>query len=186
MRALPSCSTLRAAFACLVASMAVACTPEIGDDCSNSLNCSSQSSRECDRTQPGGYCTISPCERDTCPEEATCVKFRPSQERLSVTYCMRKCGDDNDCREGDGYRCLTAKGFSGCFEAETLDGADKRFCALPSGNKPVEPPVDASTDASTSTDASVDAPTDASTSTDASVDASTQSVICMPAPATGS
>ena len=139
MHALPSRSTLRAAFACLcLATMALACTPELGDSCSNSLNCSSQSSRECDRTQPGGYCTISPCERDTCPEEATCVKFRPSQERLSVTYCMRKCGDDKDCRDEDGYRCLTAEEFSACYEAETLDGSGQRFCALPSANAPVE------------------------------------------------
>jgi hypothetical protein len=139
MHALPSGSTLRTAFASLCfASLAVACTPELGDSCSNSLNCSSQSSRECDRTQPGGYCTISPCERGTCPEEATCVKFRPSQERLSVTYCMRKCGKDNDCRDDDGYRCLTAEEFSTRCEAETLDGAGKRFCALPSPNAPIE------------------------------------------------
>jgi len=136
MHALPSRSTLRAAFACLCLASAAACTPELGDDCSNSLNCSSQSSRECDRTQPGGYCTISPCERDTCPEEATCVKFRPSQERLSVTYCMRKCGQDNDCRDDEGYRCLTATEFSTCYEAQTLDGTDKRFCAVPSPNAP--------------------------------------------------
>jgi hypothetical protein len=139
MHALPSRSTLRTAFACLwLASAGVACTPQLGDSCSNSLNCSSQSSRECDRTQPGGYCTISPCERGTCPEEATCVKFRPSQERLSTTYCMRKCSNDNDCRDDEGYRCLTAPKFSACYEAETLDGTEQGFCALPSANAPTE------------------------------------------------
>jgi hypothetical protein len=132
MTALPSRSTLRTAFACLwLASAGVACTPEIGDSCSNSLNCSSQSSRECDRTQPGGYCTISPCERGTCPDEGTCVKFRPVQERLATTYCMRKCSDDSDCRDDDGYRCITAEDFGSCNEAETLDGDTRRFCGLP-------------------------------------------------------
>jgi hypothetical protein len=110
---------------------AAGCSPEIGDSCASSFNCSAQSSRSCDRTQPDGYCTISPCERGTCPEEATCVKFRPGKERLATTYCMRKCSEASDCRDGEGYRCTTAEDFATCAEAETLDGPAQRFCAAP-------------------------------------------------------
>jgi hypothetical protein len=104
-----------------------ACGHEIGDGCATSLDCSAQNSRLCDRTQPGGYCTISPCERGTCPSESTCVEFRPTEERLAVTYCMRECANDGDCR--DEYRCTTAKDFGMCPDAKTLDSPSKRFCA---------------------------------------------------------
>jgi hypothetical protein len=112
---------------CIVAA-AAGCGHEIGDSCGTSLDCSQQSSRVCDRTQNGGYCTISPCERGTCPEESTCVQFRPTEDRLAVTYCMRKCSDDGDCRDDEGYRCKSAPEFGTC-EAKTLDGEGTRFCA---------------------------------------------------------
>src|SRR5262245_26278271 len=100
----------------------LACAPEVGDDCKTALDCSSQGSRLCDRTQPGGYCTIRGCEPGTCPEEAVCVKFRPSEERLAVTYCMRKCDDNGDCRSDEDYRCVAARDFGvdGVLEAEIL------------------------------------------------------------------
>ena len=87
---------LRFVFCAGLALAAVGCSPEIGDDCGTALDCSAQGSRLCDRTQPGGYCTIAGCERGTCPDEAVCVKFRPNLERLAVTYCMYKCSDHSD------------------------------------------------------------------------------------------
>jgi hypothetical protein len=123
-----------------LAPLLAACGHEIGDDCSTSLDCSAQNSRLCDRTQPGGYCTIAPCERGTCPGESTCVEFRPSEERLAITYCMRECENDGDCR--DDYRCTDAERFSTCpgaAEAKTLDSPKKHFCAA----QPVRSTADA-------------------------------------------
>lgn len=109
---------------------AVGCAPEIGDECETALDCSSSGSRQCDRTQPGGYCTIVGCERGTCPEESVCVKFRPSLERIAVTYCMAKCETDSDCRDDDGYECMNKAEFSE-GEAEVLDSASAEFCSIP-------------------------------------------------------
>lgn len=109
-----------------------ACGQSIGDECQSSLDCSSQGSRLCDLTQPGGYCTLPGCERGTCPDEAVCVRFRPKIRRLSTAYCMYECEDSGDCREGDGYRCLAENDFGdGDMEAEVLDGGGRSFCALP-------------------------------------------------------
>lgn len=112
-----------------------ACAPEIGDECETDLDCSAQGSRPCDRTQTGGYCTIAGCEQGTCPEEAVCVKFRPTVERQASTFCMLRCGSDGDCRSSEGYRCFAAEDFgSQCamdeVEATVLDGDSKKFCAL--------------------------------------------------------
>ena len=78
-----------------------ACTPNIGDECSNSLDCSQGGDRLCDITQPNGYCTIYNCEPDTCPEgDGVCVAFdfqldpvcRAHDDarwaRFERTYCM--------------------------------------------------------------------------------------------------
>jgi hypothetical protein len=107
-----------------------ACAPEIGDECKTSLDCSSQGSRLCDRTQPHGYCTLRGCESGTCPEDSVCVKFRPAQERLATTYCMAKCSDDDDCRSDEGYRCSSEMEFGEAgFEAEILGNSDQQFCS---------------------------------------------------------
>ncbi len=82
----------------------VACAPEIGDGCETSVDCSVNGERICDRTQPGGYCTIQGCEPDTCPDGASCVEFRGMPDRTSVTFCMDGCGNDGDCRTD--YVCV--------------------------------------------------------------------------------
>jgi hypothetical protein len=111
----------------------VACAPQVGNSCDTALDCSAQGSRLCDRTQPGGYCTIRGCESGTCPDEAVCVKFRPGDERLSLTYCMRKCDGDGDCRRGDGYRCTSAARFGEAMsmDAVILGPESQRFCSIP-------------------------------------------------------
>src|SRR5258705_13828561 len=57
----------------IAASLAVGCSPKIGDKCSVSTDCSVQGDRLCDPTQPGGYCTVFNCEPDRCPDESVCV-----------------------------------------------------------------------------------------------------------------
>ena len=114
------------------AATAVGCAPEIGDDCESSLDCSSQGTRLCDRTQPGGYCTIRGCERGSCPEEAVCVLFRADVDRLAESYCMFKCDDDSDCRDGEGYECTLADDFGAMAgETEILGRQSQKFCSIP-------------------------------------------------------
>jgi hypothetical protein len=125
------------------ASCLIACAPEIGDECETALDCSSSGTRLCDRTQPNGYCSLEGCEKGTCPEESVCVKFNPDKDRLAKTYCMYECEDDSDCRDDEGYECLRARApgrmpeplsdpgaFGSGLEAEVLDGASHKFCAV--------------------------------------------------------
>lgn len=52
-----------------------ACGHEIGDECVVAADCSPSGDRQCDNSSEGGYCTIAGCDFNTCPEEATCVRF---------------------------------------------------------------------------------------------------------------
>ena len=119
-----------AALVAVLALAGVGCAPAIGDDCGSALDCSAQGSRLCDRTQPGGYCTIQGCEKGTCPDEAVCVKFRPSEERLAVTYCMLKCSDRGDCRD-QLLRAPRPATSAATVDAEILGRASQRFCSIP-------------------------------------------------------
>lgn len=96
----------------------IGCQPRIGDQCETSLNCSQSGDRICDRTQPGGYCTMFNCAPpDTkCPDDSVCVAFgaaisdlpecsKASQpSRFERTFCMAPCDKDSDCRSG--YSCV--------------------------------------------------------------------------------
>lgn len=81
--------------------LALSCEQKIGDDCSSGSDCGT--GRICDTSQPGGYCTISPCEKNSCPNEAVCIFFTEFD-----SYCMLMCDTDDDCREG--YECVTGFG----------------------------------------------------------------------------
>jgi hypothetical protein len=81
---------------------AAACDPLIGDDCETSIDCSEDGDRFCDRTQPGGYCTIVDCEPGSCPGEGVCVQFFDGVHARN--YCMRQCDGRGDCRER--YQCI--------------------------------------------------------------------------------
>lgn len=100
------------------ASTLVGCAPEIGDDCTTSLDCSQLGDRLCDTSQPEGYCTIFNCEPDACPDEAVCMGFGLELDpacstvddarwnRFERTFCMIACEEQDDCRPG--YVCATA------------------------------------------------------------------------------
>jgi hypothetical protein len=66
-----------------------ACGRSIGDDCQLNTDCSANGDRTCDLSQPGGYCTIEGCIEDSCPSEARCVRFFPSQ--FLQTRCDPAC-----------------------------------------------------------------------------------------------
>ncbi|HKU41033.1 MAG TPA: hypothetical protein VJR89_22880 [Polyangiales bacterium] len=130
----------------LVLLLAAACSPKIGDDCGNALDCSASGMRLCDSTQRNGYCTLDGCEEGTCPEESVCVQFGRQiddqpVDRLSRTFCMAKCDKDSDCRNDEGYRCFNydaknAPDFGAEGESEaTVLGGTQGFCALPASGK---------------------------------------------------
>lgn len=125
-------SPLLLSLALAASTLAIGCAPAIGDECETALDCSSQGSRICDRTQPNGYCTIEGCENGTCPEGSVCVKFRPLIERVATSYCMAGCDNTSDCRNDEGYRCRTAGEFAdGLGEAEILGDQSAQFCTIP-------------------------------------------------------
>src|SRR5687767_8807844 len=59
----------------VVALFAIGCGSEIGDECVVSSDCSPSGDRFCDISSRGGYCTVQGCDFNTCPGEATCVRF---------------------------------------------------------------------------------------------------------------
>ncbi|MFW5740185.1 MAG: hypothetical protein ACOC1F_07450, partial [Myxococcota bacterium] len=89
MRCRSSFLPLLSLSACLATWM-LGCNPKIGDDCTNSTDCSVSGDRLCDTTQPGGYCTVFNCEPDMCPEEAQCVAF-DTEFIGEETYVPRIC-----------------------------------------------------------------------------------------------
>lgn len=109
-----------------------ACGPKFGDGCKNSTDCSVRNDRICDRSQPGGYCTIANCKPGDCGDDGVCVRFRPAEPRLSTSYCMAKCGSTSDC-DRDAYVCKSAASLNedmpGEDFAEVLDGSGRsKFC----------------------------------------------------------
>lgn len=138
----------------------VACTPEIGDTCVVSTDCSIRGDRLCDISQPGGYCTQLNCQRNNCADEAACILFSsavpgcgyddrsgPFGSRIARSFCMAKCSSNGDCRTG--YVCADPRSFP--WNAVILDDDQgKRAClAVPLegqdagvvGPAPLEAPV---------------------------------------------
>ncbi|MGB3049499.1 MAG: hypothetical protein WBB42_00785 [Polyangiales bacterium] len=79
------------------------CKQHIGDACGNSVDCSVTGERQCDLSQPGGYCTVFACNADTCPEGA-CVEWRFIPSRTAETWCMKTCDNTSNCRLD--YSCV--------------------------------------------------------------------------------
>jgi hypothetical protein len=155
----------------LLASLVVACRPEIGDKCVLSTDCSVRGDRQCDIAQPGGYCTQFNCKGDGCPDEASCVLFNSAipgcayddksggfGSRVSRSFCERRCESQPDCREG--YVCTKPQDFP--WNAINLDNDQSPRVCLPipplgldasagpstapvcSAVGPATPPIDAS------------------------------------------
>lgn len=75
-----------------------ACGAEIGDSCGTNLDCNPEATgRICDRSLPGGYCTIEGCDEGTCPEDSLCVRFFP------VSGLTHTC--ESDCGPGEEPPC---------------------------------------------------------------------------------
>lgn len=65
----------------------LACGREIGDDCETNVQCSTRGNRQCDLSQPGGYCTVIGCDNISCPDESLCVRFFPPQSLRMDRRC---------------------------------------------------------------------------------------------------
>ena len=110
--------TMRLGIALLLTTVAVmGCQQNIGDSCSGSSDCSQTGERQCDLSQPGGYCTVFSCDPDTCPQGA-CVEWRFIPSRTAETWCMQTCSDDGICRSQ--YSCVLPAqiNMEGEYEAE--------------------------------------------------------------------
>ena len=117
--------------------LAAACAAEIGDDCGYDIDCSPSMDRNCDRSQPGGYCLIIGCTSDECPGEAVCVEFttpcpegtdggvcdqiEPNRGR---TYCLRHCKSDKGCRSR--YSCMVPEDLAATII--DLDPNGEKIC----------------------------------------------------------
>jgi hypothetical protein len=128
-----------------------ACKRDIGDACKNSLDCSQETERLCDISQPGGYCTIEGCDERTCPEKSVCVRYFPHDEKAPTMscadctaaevclqdghcvaraserrFCVHSCNDNSDCR--GGYECRQV-GTSGTMQLHPDPNAVVHYCA---------------------------------------------------------
>jgi hypothetical protein len=141
-----------------VLAFALGCSPEIGDECTTSTDCSQSADRLCDITQPGGYCTIFNCEPGDCPEESSCVIFGVAPSTLDgcedphgVTpyqrsFCLKTCDNDSDCRSG--YECANFADPANPWGAVVADGKGK-MCAVPYSGVPITSDIVPSTDVCT-------------------------------------
>jgi hypothetical protein len=115
-----------------------ACSPEIGDKCQISTDCSIRGDRLCDISQPGGYCTQLNCRANSCADDAACILFYSAVpgctfddrsgtfgSRVARSFCMKWCESNADCR--DGYVCADARTYP--WNAVILDDNQaKRTC----------------------------------------------------------
>lgn len=117
----------------LLACLALACSPTVGDKCTTDSKCGT--SLSCDLATPEGYCTKTPCRAGECPAEGTCVDFGAEK-----TFCMRTCDPDNECRSGlacrpaalCGPEAPTPTSASPCSFDAGLDAQHgNSFCGIP-------------------------------------------------------
>lgn len=143
-----------AAAAALLSAIA-ACTPEIGDKCILSTDCSIRSDRICDTSQPNGYCTQN-CRGNGCPNESACVLYNtsiqgcgfddragPFGSRVARSFCTARCLSNADCRTEDGYVCADPKGYP--WNAFILDDDQSKKVCLVMPAEGLEGGIDAST-----------------------------------------
>lgn len=126
-----------------------ACQAKIGDACERSTDCSLRGERICDLshrvndqgviTPSGeGECTIDGCGRDTCPDEAACIKVYgtdflaiacdPEREDIA-TFC----DDTAEACEARGCSTNGTNAESGSFTCPPRDDCGSNEVCLPEG-----------------------------------------------------
>jgi hypothetical protein len=141
--------------ALMAGALAAGCGHQIGDECTTAADCNPNGTRSCDRSQPGGYCTIQGCDETSCPSEAVCIRYFPAQFltepcnpaampsecaadevclddgvcaplSTELRYCVKNCATNDDCR--GGYECRLA-GTRGSLALVSNPKVTVRFCA---------------------------------------------------------
>jgi hypothetical protein len=89
----------------------------VGDPCTSDTDCSGvPRSPVCltgimgSLTFPGGYCSGDCTGSADCGPGANCVTVVSS-----ISYCLKRCTVDSDCRESEGYACITIFGSDYCM-----------------------------------------------------------------------
>ena len=150
MRLHPS---LLASTALLALAALAACTPEIGDKCTLSTDCSIRQDRVCDTSQPNGYCTKN-CGGNGCPDKAACVLYNtslpgcgfddragPGGSRVARSFCSARCFSNEDCRTEEGYICADPRSYP--WNAIILDDVQDQLTCLVYPSEGLEAGVDA-------------------------------------------
>jgi hypothetical protein len=127
------------------------CAPRIGDDCTTNTNCTGQTERLCDNSQPGGYCTLFGCNPTSCPaDESVCVSFGAAASPVegcsspdltapaAKAFCMKWCNQDSDCRPE--YACVDVGGDDpwGATVVQRAPSSTK-ICIAPESSAPIPP-----------------------------------------------
>lgn len=171
-----------------LAAVLLGCQPSIGDHCVQSTDCSATGERQCDNSQPNGYCEILNCLPNKCPSGAGCIATnaeplgctyddRHAPSRFSRQSCLKVCTEDSDCRIGEGYACIAPKQYGllvldtdqtekVCLQATTYavsDAAPDGIAPVCSNSGPPVPEYDAASgyQGDAGTDAEADAQADA-------------------------
>jgi hypothetical protein len=135
-------AVLRLALVVGVVFLAPACGRKIGDECVAAADCNPNGSRQCDRSQPGGYCTIMGCDEKSCPEEAVCIRYFPSEYfTVACNPCCEDWPENSPLRPGcTVYDCPSGHPIDDCTVDEICLGGvcaprstERRFCALSCG-----------------------------------------------------
>jgi hypothetical protein len=107
----------------------VACSRNIGDACTNNIDCDpSGGTRTCDQSQPGGYCLIEGCDSRSCPEDSFCARFFPepflvNSDVLSSHACDPNVeGESSGC--GGGEVCVPSAASGICVRLSL----ERRVC----------------------------------------------------------
>ena len=106
----------------VLALLVPACGAKIGDSCTTNVDCDQYGNRDCDLSQPGGYCTVNGCDELSCPSEAVCIRIFPYEAP------GKTCTADADCTS-DGL-CLPDVPDSFCVPR----AAERRYCELRCGS----------------------------------------------------
>lgn len=77
---------------------------EVGDPCTDGVDCAYRAGSACILPWPGGYCTEVACTLGSCPTGARCVTGIQFQDVDYESYCLSTCAQEGDCRAG--YRCV--------------------------------------------------------------------------------
>jgi hypothetical protein len=118
-------------FLALLSLLAPACGKEIGDSCSTNVDCAQDGTRDCDLSQPGGYCTVNGCDELSCPSEAFCIRIFPYE--VSRPTCLY--ADARFCPIGTGV----CRPDSTCGCTQDLDCTSDGLCVPDVSNVPDVP-----------------------------------------------